>query len=110
MRRLVCSVFAALLLISSAEAKKLRVYTPKGSAPRASVARPEPAPSAKPMQVVPIAPAAAEPVREASGEEVRSLIFMIGDGMGLSHVAAMMIEGGYAPTAFDRMELSLIHI
>lgn len=104
MRRLVCSVFAALLLISSAEAKKLRVYTPKGSAPHASVARPEPAPSAKPMQVVPIAPAAAEPVREASGEEVRSLIFMIGDGMGLSHVAAMMIEGGYAPTAFDRME------
>lgn len=34
----------------------------------------------------------------------RNLIYMIGDGMGLSHVAMMMIEGGYAETAFDRME------
>ena len=34
----------------------------------------------------------------------KNLIYMIGDGMGLSHVAMMMIEGGYQPTAFDRME------
>lgn len=34
----------------------------------------------------------------------KNLIYMIGDGMGLSHVAMMMIEGGYEETAFDRME------
>lgn len=37
-------------------------------------------------------------------ETPRNLIYMIGDGMGLSHVAMMMIEGGYDKTAFDRME------
>lgn len=34
----------------------------------------------------------------------KNLIYMIGDGMGLSHVSMMMIEGGYTQTAFDRME------
>lgn len=95
MRHLVCSAFVALLLISSAEAKKIRVYTPRGGAPRESASRPAAAPAEIPVR------ADAEP---ASGEPVRNLIFMIGDGMGLSHVAAMMIEGGYAPTAFDRMQ------
>lgn len=36
--------------------------------------------------------------------EVRSVIYMIGDGMGLSHVSMMKIEKGYAPTAFDRAQ------
>lgn len=36
--------------------------------------------------------------------EVRNLVYMIGDGMGLSHVSMVAIEGGYAPTAFDRAQ------
>lgn len=42
--------------------------------------------------------------KQNTEEQPRNLIYMIGDGMGLSHVAMMMIEGGYAETAFDRME------
>jgi alkaline phosphatase len=34
---------------------------------------------------------------------VRNLIYMIGDGMGLAHVAMMMIEDGYQEGPFDRM-------
>ena len=41
--------------------------------------------------------AAAEPV-----DSVRNVIYMIGDGMGLAHVSMLAVEGGYAPTAFDR--------
>ena len=29
-----------------------------------------------------------------------TLIYMIGDGMGLAHVSMLAVEGGYAPTAF----------
>lgn len=35
---------------------------------------------------------------------VRNLIYLIGDGMGLAHVSMLQIEGGYAPTAFDRAQ------
>lgn len=41
---------------------------------------------------------------EHAAEQPRNLIYMIGDGMGLSHVSMLQIEGGYAQTAFDRME------
>lgn len=34
--------------------------------------------------------------------EVRNVIFLIGDGMGLAQVSMLKIENGYAPTAFDR--------
>ena len=44
--------------------------------------------------------AAAQP----ANDEVRNIIYMIGDGMGLSHVSMMKIEKGYAPTAFDRAQ------
>lgn len=37
-------------------------------------------------------------------EEVRNLIFMIGDGMGLASVSLLQVENGYAPTAFDRAQ------
>lgn len=40
----------------------------------------------------------------AADEPIRNIIFMIGDGMGLSQVSAYMIEGGYEPTAFDRSD------
>lgn len=86
MKHFVCVLCAALLLVLSAEAKKIRVYTPKGKAARAAAA------------------AESRPAGPTEDEEVRNLIFMIGDGMGLSHVAMMMIEGGYAPTAFNRMQ------
>nr|WP_310789517.1 alkaline phosphatase [uncultured Alistipes sp.] len=33
---------------------------------------------------------------------VKNVIYMIGDGMGLSQVSMMMLENGYRPTAFDR--------
>lgn len=36
--------------------------------------------------------------------EVRNVIYLIGDGMGLAHVAMMQIENGYAPTAFERAQ------
>jgi len=36
--------------------------------------------------------------------DVRNLIYMIGDGMGLAHLSMLEIEGGYAPTAFDRAQ------
>ncbi len=35
-------------------------------------------------------------------EEVKSVIFMIGDGMGLAQASMLMIENGYQTTAFDR--------
>ncbi|MFA7043198.1 MAG: alkaline phosphatase [Bacteroidales bacterium] len=35
---------------------------------------------------------------------VKNVIYMIGDGMGLAHVTAMMIEQKYEPCAFDRAE------
>ena len=36
--------------------------------------------------------------------EVRNLIYLIGDGMGLSHLAMLDIETDYRPNAFDRTE------
>ena len=30
--------------------------------------------------------------------EVKNIIYMIGDGMGLAHVSMLQIEGGYEPT------------
>lgn len=41
---------------------------------------------------------------EASEREVKNLVFMIGDGMGLAQVSLLMIEHGYAPVSFDRAE------
>lgn len=41
---------------------------------------------------------------DADAPEVRNLIFMIGDGMGLGQVALLKIEEGYRPTAFDRAQ------
>ncbi len=38
------------------------------------------------------------------GDEVRNVIFLIGDGMGLSHTSMLEIEEGYRPTAFDRAQ------
>ncbi len=35
---------------------------------------------------------------------VRNLIYLIGDGMGLSHVSMLMLEEGYGTTAFDRAQ------
>ncbi len=34
----------------------------------------------------------------------QNLIYMIGDGMGLSHAAMLIIENRYEPTAFDRAQ------
>ena len=40
----------------------------------------------------------------AKEEPVRNVIYMIGDGMGLTHVSMMMLEEGYRPTSFDRSQ------
>ena len=37
-------------------------------------------------------------------QPVRNIIFMIGDGMGISHITATMIEQDYAPLALERAE------
>lgn len=34
--------------------------------------------------------------------EVKNVIYLIGDGMGLAHMSLLEIEGGYEPTAFNR--------
>lgn len=46
----------------------------------------------------------AEAKKRSKEPAPRNLIYMIGDGMGLSHVAMMLIEQGYTESAFDRME------
>lgn len=40
--------------------------------------------------------------------KVQNVILMIGDGMGLGQVAALMIENQYRPTAFDRARYTAI--
>lgn len=37
-------------------------------------------------------------------EEVRNVIFLIGDGMGLAQFSMLEVENNYAPTAFSRTE------
>ncbi len=41
---------------------------------------------------------------KSSCTEVKNVIFMIGDGMGLAQAAMLMVENGYEATAFDRAE------
>lgn len=40
----------------------------------------------------------------ASAQEVKNIIYLIGDGMGLSSVTMMQVENGYNPTIFDAAE------
>ncbi len=40
----------------------------------------------------------------ASAQEVKNVIYLIGDGMGLSSATMMMVEGGYEATIFDSAE------
>ena len=37
-------------------------------------------------------------------QPVRNLIYMIGDGMGLTHLTMLELEGRYQPTSFDRAQ------
>ena len=39
----------------------------------------------------------------ASVSDVRNIIYMIGDGMGLAHLTILEVEGGFQPTSFDRV-------
>ena len=39
-----------------------------------------------------------------SAQEVKNIIYLIGDGMGLSSATMMMVEGGYEATIFDQAE------
>lgn len=43
------------------------------------------------------APAAAAAHEPQTETEVRNVILMIGDGMGLAQTGALMIDSGYAP-------------
>lgn len=45
-----------------------------------------------------------EPNCDTATQEVKNVIYMIGDGMGLAHTSMLKIEGDYATTAFDRAE------
>ena len=40
----------------------------------------------------------------ATAQEVKNIIYLIGDGMGLSSATMMMVENGYNPTIFDKAE------
>lgn len=42
--------------------------------------------------------------RGGEPEKVRNVIFMIGDGMGLSYVSMLQVENGFRPTSFDRAQ------
>lgn len=46
---------------------------------------------------------AAQP-SEAKMPKVKNIIYMIGDGMGLTHVSMLELENKYAPTSFDRAD------
>lgn len=37
-------------------------------------------------------------------QEIKNIIYLIGDGMGLSSVTMMQVEGGYEPTIFDKAD------
>lgn len=50
-----------------------------------------------------IACIAAQP-SEAKNPKVKNIIYMIGDGMGLTHVSMLELENKYAPTSFDRAD------
>ena len=50
------------------------------------------------------APAAAAAHEPQTETEVRNVILMIGDGMGLAQTGALMIDSGYAPLSFDRAQ------
>ena len=39
-----------------------------------------------------------------TAQEVKNIIYLIGDGMGLSSVSMMMIENGYESTIFDKAD------
>ena len=43
-------------------------------------------------------------VAVASAQEVKNIIYLIGDGMGLSSVSMMQVESGYNPIIFDQAE------
>lgn len=112
MKQFACTLLCLLLFVPNAGAKKIRIYNPKGkSAVVRTAERSDTREPAAPAPVrggeyaaAPAAPAAAAEPDKTGESEVRNLIFMIGDGMGLAHVSMMMIEGAYAPTAFDRMQ------
>lgn len=40
----------------------------------------------------------------ATAQEVKNIIYLIGDGMGLSSVSMMMVESGYEVTIFDKAD------
>ncbi|MBR4995325.1 MAG: alkaline phosphatase [Alistipes sp.] len=42
--------------------------------------------------------------KQPKTEKINNIIYMIGDGMGLSHVSMLQMEGKYQPTAFDRAQ------
>ena len=44
------------------------------------------------------------PMSSQAKEKVKNVIYLIGDGMGLSQVSMAMLEGKFAPTAFDRSQ------
>ena len=37
-------------------------------------------------------------------EKVKNVVFMVGDGMGVAHVTALMLDGKYAPIAMERAQ------
>lgn len=39
-----------------------------------------------------------------TAQEVKNIIFLIGDGMGIASVSMMQLEGNYQPTIFDQAE------
>ncbi|MDE6570279.1 MAG: alkaline phosphatase [Alistipes sp.] len=53
-------------------------------------------------------PTEARRPKPQADEEVRNVVVMIGDGMGLAQVAALMIENRYEPTSFDRAQYTAI--
>ena len=57
------------------------------------------------MSALVVSPAfAREKEKAPKNEKVKNVILLIGDGMGLAHVATWMISQDYGPTAFDRAQ------
>ncbi len=54
--------------------------------------------------VTPVLSAKSNSTKKSGKCEVKNLIYMIGDGMGLAQVSMLLLEGKYLPTAFNRSE------
>ena len=55
-----------------------------------------------------VAPTDAVARKKKSQPEVKNVIMLIGDGMGVAHISALMLEEKYQPINMDRAEAAAL--